>query len=296
MNDEPQTLRRVELADLPWPHTTPSATAPPSPSLSDKPPSDSPAMADDCQCGGVGWYSPGPTKGGTSANLIRCSCGQNVDQSRRRERLGDELGQLAHCTFQTFDLTRPLAPIYYVDGVYYRDLTRVPAEHRATAAREPISVAVQETCLLNAYEDARAWATEPRGWICFHGAYGAGKSHLAAAIAHVRLAAGASVRYRSVPGMLDAIKEGFKDGSSDAVFNDLLGAQHLTGWSYERLFRLVNERLARPTIITTNAHPDDLGGATDMDAQRLADRIAGVARKVWMPIGSYRRAVQEVQR
>lgn len=249
----------------------------------------------------MGWYSPGPTLGAGSARLVRCSCGQTIDQAKRRQRLGDELGELAHCTFDTFDLSRPLAPVYHLDGRYFRSMDRIPPERRSSAV--VISEAAQETQLFNAYEDARSYAADPRGWICFHGSYGAGKSHLAAAIAHLRLSTGMSVRYRSVPGMLDAIKEGFKDGSSDAVFNDVLaadllvlddlGAQHLTGWGYERLFRIINERLHRPTIITTNVHPDDLGDERDVDAQRLADRIAGAARSVWMPISSYRR-VKEV--
>lgn len=291
-----ENLRRIGPADLPWSPMTPIATVAPLPISNGKPPNDSPAASSDCDCGGIGWYSAGPSK-----PLIRCSCGRVCDQARQRRRLGDELGDLAHCTFSTFSLTRPLAPIYQLDSRYYRDLARVPLDRRAAAA--VISVAVQETCLLNAYDDARAYAANPIGWLCFHGAYGAGKSHLAAAIAHLRVSAGWSVRYRSVPGMLDAIKEGFKDGSSDMVFHDVLGAdllilddlgaQHLTGWGYERLFRIINERQHRPTIITTNVHPDDLGDARDVDAQRLADRIAGAARSIWMPISSYRRLSQE---
>jgi len=227
-------------------------------------------------------------------------CGRTLDSARATRRLGDELGDLAHCTFANFDLSRPLATIYQLDdGHYYQNLTRVPIEQRAEATKYAISPAMQETCLHNAYDDARAYVASPSGWLCFHGAYGAGKSHLAAAIAHTRVQSGWAVRYRSVPGMLDALKAGFKDQSSDAIFDDLLscdllilddlGAQHLTGWAYERLFRVLNERLDKPTIITANAHPDDLGDPADLDAARLADRIAQAARMIWMPISSYRR-------
>lgn len=233
--------------------------------------------------------------------LIRCACGRTLDTARAAARLGDELGDLAHCTFDTFDLARPLTPIYQFDRRYHRDLSRIPFERRHEAAL--LSAAVQAGALAAAYNACQSYAAMPSGWLCLHGAYGSGKSHLAAAVANTLVGRSWSVRYRSVPGMLDAIKAGFSDQTSDAIFDDLLsvdllvlddlGAQRLSGWGNERLFRLMNERLHRPTIITTNAHPDDLADASDMDAQRLADRIAQAARKVWLPISSYRRIGKE---
>jgi DNA replication protein DnaC len=237
--------------------------------------------------------------------LIRCACGMASDAARqsseRRARLQDELGALHDKTFATFDLARPLTPIYQLDGRYYRDLARIPFERRSEA--RVMSVAVQENALHLAYADCQDYARLPSSWLCLHGAVGAGKSHLAAAIAWALVGAEWSVRYRSVPGMLDAIKAGFKDNSADEVFDDLLsadllilddlGAQNLSGWGYERLFRLFNERTNRPTIITMNAHPDDLADGNDLEAMRLTDRIAQAARKVWLPISSYRRIGRE---
>lgn len=238
--------------------------------------------------------------------LFRCDCGVRQDDAVRHsaalKRLGDELGGLLHCTFDAFDLDRPLEPIYTLDNRYYARLNRVPMGERAKA--KEISVAVQAGALNRAYDAACDYAQVPTGWLCLHGSYGGGKSHLAAAICHVLVDRGLEVRYRSVPGMLDAIKAGFKDDTADVVFDDLLGcdlltlddlgAQHLTGWSYERLFRLLNERLDRPTVITTNVHPDDLGDPSDVDSCRLASRIAGAARNVWLPISDYRRLRERV--
>lgn len=259
-------------------------------------------MPAECGCDGCGWYTLPVSFGHADfGRLMRCACGQTIDTARAAARLGDELGELADKTFNTFDRSRPLVPIYQLDGRYYRDLARVPFERRVEA--KVISVPVQETALHTAYADCRAYADRPSGWLCLHGAYGGGKSHLAAAIANALVAMRWSVRYRSVPGMLDAIKAGFKDQTSDDVFDDLLaadllilddlGAQHLSGWSYERLFRLLNERTDRSTIITMNAHPDDLADSGDIDAMRLTDRIAQAARKVWLPISSYRRLGRE---
>lgn len=273
---------------------------PSSPPGSSRPPSGS--ASGECGCDGSGYYLLAVPHGDPRwGKLQRCACGRSADSSRAAARLGDELGGLAHCTFETFDLARPLLPIYQLDGRYYQQLHRVPMERRGDA--KLISIPVQETALANAYHDAHAYAADPRGWLCLHGAYGAGKSHLAAAIAHVRAASGESVRYRSVPGLLDRVREGFKDGTADAVFNDVLGcdllilddlgAQHLSGWSYERLFRILNERQGVGTIVTMNVHPDDLANPADVDAARLTDRIAQAARKVWLPISSYRRIGRE---
>lgn len=309
MSDDPLTpnLRRVSPGDVPWPHTTPTATPstlPSSPSGNTRP--QSAAAATECRCDGGGWYTlPVPFGHADFGRLIRCVCGMADDTRRRdaaaRARLQDELGALSDKTFESFDCDRPLVPIYQLDGRYYRDLRHVPFERRAEA--KIISAPIQETALRTAYADCQAWAERPHGWLCLHGAYGAGKSHLAASIAHVLVASHWSVRYRSVPGMLDAIKAGFKDGTADQVFADVLaadllilddlGAQHLSGWSYERLFRLLNERQDKATIITMNAHPDDLADPADIDAMRLTDRIAQAARKVWLPISSYRRLGKE---
>jgi hypothetical protein len=237
--------------------------------------------------------------------LVRCACGRRADSAKAAARLGDELGDLAHCTFDAFDLDRPFSPLYLCDGRYYRTRERIPKDkHGQPRKHQVISEAIQATMLPAAYERARAYVDRPRCWLCFHGAYGGGKSHLAAAIAHELVKRDWSVRYRSVPGMLDAIKAGFKDGTADDVFDDLLrcdllvlddlGAQHISGYNYERLFRLINERLDKPTVITTNVHPDDLGDASDVDAARLASRIAGAAESIWLPISDYRRLREQL--
>jgi DNA replication protein DnaC len=204
--------------------------------------------------------------------LQRCPCGRAGKDPERLAllavRLGDELARLDRCTFQTFDLQRPLPPF------------------------EGMSPEAQRTQLQRAYDACMAYAAAPAGWLYLHGTYGAGKSHLAAAIAHTLVADGWTARYRSTPGLLDAIRAGFSSGTADSIFADLLhadllvlddiGAEHLTGWAEERLFRLLNERQGQATVLTSNVHPDDLPG-------RLASRIAGNARLCWLPVSDYRR-------
>src|SRR5262245_16527527 len=116
MNDQTDdpNLRRVSLDDLPWPHTIPKempSTPPSSPSGSNRPPNA--AVANECGCRGVGYYTlPVPFGHADFGKLIRCVCGQTLDSARARARLQDELGALSDKTFDTFSLDRPLTPIY----------------------------------------------------------------------------------------------------------------------------------------------------------------------------------------
>lgn len=114
---------------------------------------------------------------------------------------------------------------------------------------------------------ARSYAEDPQGWLLLMGGYGTGKTHLAAAIAHERLAAGSSVYFAVVPELLDHLRSAFapgKDISYDEMFDkirevellvlDDLGAENGTAWATEKLFQLINYRYnyRMPTVLTTN--------------------------------------------
>lgn len=213
------------------------------------------------------------------------------------------MGSLSDKTFTSFDLDRPLSPLYEKDGVYYHNLARVPMPERVGVTT--ISVERQATALIAALDAAERYAQSWRGWLILHGAYGAGKSHLAAAIAHAAIERGMSTRYRSLPGLFDALKAGFEDDTSAAIFDDVITCDALilddlfdsdirnSDWRKSRLFRLLNERDGQPLIITSNRRMDDLILANDVDAGRLLSRIAGNAQQVWLPISDYRRLKKE---
>ncbi len=118
-----------------------------------------------------------------------------------------------------------------------------------------------------AYEVARRYADDPQGWLVFMGGYGCGKTHLAAAIAHQRLAAGSPVFFSIVPDLLDHLRATFAPTAElryDDMFDrireagllilDDLGAENGTAWATEKLFQLINYRynFRIPTVITTN--------------------------------------------
>lgn len=130
--------------------------------------------------------------------------------------------------------------------------------------------------LREAMEVARRYAEDPHGWLVLSGGYGVGKTHLAAAIAHERLANGQSVFFSIVPDLLDHLRAAFAPSSEmpyDELFDkvreagvlvlDDLGAENATAWATEKLFQIINYRYnyRMPTVVTTNhrllAHMDE---------------------------------------
>ena len=124
-----------------------------------------------------------------------------------------------------------------------------------------------------AYEAARAFASEPKGWLIFIGPSGCGKTHLAAAIANERINCGYPAFFQGVPDLLDHLRSAFNPGSEmtydelfDRVSNapllvlDDLGAQASTPWAKEKLDQLFNHRFNQelPTVITTSTPLEQL--------------------------------------
>lgn len=138
--------------------------------------------------------------------------------------------------------------------------------------------------LQRAYDLAFQFAEEPQGWLLFKGGFGAGKTHLAAAIANYRLQLGQPALFIVVPDLLDYLRATYSPNSAvtyDERFESLRGAPLLllddygahsaTPWAQEKLFQLLNFRYNAqlPTVITTNQELEDI----DL---RLRSRLADV--------------------
>ncbi len=117
-----------------------------------------------------------------------------------------------------------------------------------------------------AFEAAKAFAAEPRGWLVLTGPSGCGKTHLAAAIANERVRCGCPAFYITVSDLLDHLRSAFNPDSEvpydeffDQVRNapllilDDLGVQTGTPWAREKLDQLLTHRFNSelPTVIVT---------------------------------------------
>ena len=136
----------------------------------------------------------------------------------------------------------------------------------------------QRRNLEGAFRLARKWAEQPEGWLVLLGANGAGKTHLAAAIASHRVEAGDRVAFATVPDLLDELRATFEPDAGerfDALFRRLrdvdllvlddLGAHQSSAWAREKLYQLLNYRHLgrRPTVVTS-----------DLELTKLEPRIA----------------------
>lgn len=146
--------------------------------------------------------------------------------------------------------------------------------------------------LRRAFETARGFAEHPEGWLLLTGAYGCGKTHLAAAIATARAEAGQPALFMVVPDLLDHLRATFgpnSDVSYDELFEQLrstpllilddFGAHNSSSWAQEKLFQLLNHRYNTqlPTVITTNQRLEELD-------PRLRSRLLDVNIVTFFPI------------
>lgn len=141
-----------------------------------------------------------------------------------------------------------------------------------TRKNEKLSHDAQKS-LEQAFYAAQQFADKPDGWLVLMGNYGAGKTHLAAAIGHLRAGLGGEPIFTVVPDLLDHLRATFSPTSSvsyDNIFTqvknakllilDDLGTQNATPWAREKLYQILNFRYETrlPTVITTSASFEEL--------------------------------------
>ncbi len=197
------------------------------------------------ECRGLGWVKPDITDPADPrfGRLVPCPmCGDAVREFRElrviellRERIARYTafrGSLQECTFESFDTAS--------DG-------------RVVAAYNAVIRFVQGEV----------------PWVYLYGPPGNGKTHLAAAAVNRLIAQRRAVLFTTAPELLAMIREGFDGGQAENLIGlcqrvpwlvvDDLGAERLTDWAAEVLFRIFNARyITRAhTLVVSNVQPDD---------------------------------------
>jgi DNA replication protein DnaC len=204
----------------------------------------------DCpHCGGVGFLRVDVPLGHEKfGRLEPCVCRANEIAANARERLYEmsNLERLSHLTFENFNRTgNPKAEF----------------------------VSPQEVASLSeALTTAEEFAKDLQGWLLLEGAYGCGKTHLAAAIANACVQRGVPTLFITVPDLLDSLRFAYNDPETtfeqrfedirgaDLLVMDDFGTQNATPWAQEKLFQIINSRYINklPTVITTNLILDEI--------------------------------------
>ena len=191
-------------------------------------------------CEGVGWVTPDVPFGHPDfGKATPCSCMKAEWDERIPERL-EQYSNLGPLSRLTFDNVIPQG--------------RSPDEDNRRLFQA-------------AYDAAKRYAAEPRGWLVLTGNSGSGKTHLAAAVANHCIGLRVRTFFMVVPDLLDHLRGTFGPNSEvtyDELFEqvrnvpllilDDLGSQTSSPWAAEKLFQLLNHRFNTqlPTVITTN--------------------------------------------
>ncbi|KJS85128.1 MAG: hypothetical protein JM58_09110 [Peptococcaceae bacterium BICA1-8] len=163
--------------------------------------------------------------------------------------------------------------------------------------------------LAKAYADKFSKQTE-KGLVIW-GRPGNGKSHLAVAIAHEVIKRNHTVVFRTMPELLEKIRNSFNRDSKDTeqqimsalidcnlLILDDFGAEKINDWVADVIFRIVDRRyrLKRPIIVTTNYSPQELvnnfdKNMLDIKGLRVIDRILETNSIIENKATSYRQEI-----
>lgn len=159
----------------------------------------------------------------------------------------------------------------------------------------------EQASLSMALDAAKRFADDPKGWLYLHGEVGAGKTHLAVAVAGHASSIGFRPTFWRLPDLLDKLRHSFSNRSEDSFYElfesvknaellvlDDFGAPTMTDWTLEKLYQLVCHRHDRllPTVTTSPYviwNPDHMEGYYE---RQQADYRNLQERRLWASIMS----------
>ena len=125
--------------------------------------------------------------------------------------------------------------------------------------------------------------------ILMQGSYGLGKSHLSFSIASELKSRKKKVIFITMPNLLDLIRDSYNSKDSnemdiletcknvDLLIMDDLGAEYIkddkNSWAADKIFTIINSRLDKPTIYTTNLSSSELKEKYGYHGGRIVSRI-----------------------
>ncbi|WP_250282332.1 IS21-like element helper ATPase IstB [Frankia sp. CiP1_Cm_nod2] len=146
---------------------------------------------------------------------------------------------------------------------------------------------------------ALRWLAAGESVILF-GPVGVGKTHIAQALGHQAIRAGADVRFTTLSRVLADLAGGHADGTwtrrlaelarPTVLVLDDFAIRELTATQADDLYKLVRERAGKPMILTSNRSPVDWYPLfpNPVVAESLLDRLVNASHQIFMNGHSYR--------
>ena len=126
--------------------------------------------------------------------------------------------------------------------------------------------------------------------IMFYGAIGTGKTYMAACIANSVIDQGYSVRFTSLPKLVNEITETWQGRNRrmdmltvpDLLIIDDVGAERDSNYMNEQVLQIIDARYqsGKPLIVTTNLNLKDVSDAENTPSARILSRIRGMCQPV----------------
>jgi DNA replication protein DnaC len=179
----------------------------------------------------------------------------------------------------------------------FEDLKENYSRHAMNSGIPPLYHAADINSLVvdkfnhDAVISANKFITSPGKFLTLAGNAGRGKTWLAVAVARELIVDGKEVKFVRSLDMLDSIREGFKDNSSQEEMDffkrhpnliiDDLAVEKSTDWAIEQIYSIIDHRYCyqRSTIITTNLKASEIAARM---GSRIASRLRAAGDYIWI--------------